>query len=72
VISVIIPVYNEAKALPRTLEHLFQQEGEFEVLAVDGGSTDVTREVMAGFPLVRVSDAPNGRASQMNRGAVSA
>jgi hypothetical protein len=42
VISVIIPVDNEAKALRRILEHLFLQEGEYEVLAVDGGSADAT------------------------------
>jgi hypothetical protein len=66
--SVIIPADNAAKVLPRTLEHLSQQGGEFEVPAVDGGSTDATREVLVGFPLVRVLAAPKGRASQMNGG----
>ena len=70
--SVIIPADNEAKVLPRTLEHLSQQEGEFEVPAVDGGSTDATREVLAGFPLVRVLAAPKGWASQMNGGVADA
>jgi len=48
-ISVVIPCLNEASFIDATLEALAQQEdpGEpFEVLVVDGGSTDGTREVL--------------------------
>lgn len=44
-ISVIIPAYNEEKVLPRTLQALFTQTGEFETILVDGGSTDRTRTI---------------------------
>ena len=37
-ISVIIPTLNEEKALPETLPHLLRQQGDFEVIVVDGGS----------------------------------
>ena len=71
-ISVIIPVLNEEKALPATLNALRQQPGAFETIAVDGGSTDRTREILARYPWVKVTSARKGRASQMNSGACSA
>ena len=46
-ISVIIPTYNEEKALPNTMRALFAQPGEFETIVVDGGSTDRTNEIIA-------------------------
>ncbi len=68
-ISVIIPAYNEEKALPATLEHLLRQRGDFEVIVVDGSSQDRTREVAHAQPRIRLLIAPKGRASQMNAGA---
>ncbi len=80
-ISVIIPTYNEEKALPNTLQALFAQPGSFETLLVDGGSTDRTRAIAKESALspqssvlstVRCLTAPKGRASQMNAGAKQA
>ncbi len=80
-VSVIIPAYNEEKALPATLCALFTQQGDYEVIAVDGGSTDHTLSVLAEFsfseyplpltphPSRLFLTAPKGRASQMNMGA---
>lgn len=68
-ISVVIPAYNEAKALPRTLRQLALQKGHFETIVVDGGSTDGTRDVALDFSGVRVIHAVKGRASQMNAAA---
>jgi len=69
VISVIIPAYNEEKALPTTLARVFAQGMVSEAIVVDGGSTDRTREVAATDPRLQVLAAPKGRASQMNVGA---
>jgi GT2 family glycosyltransferase len=46
-VSVIIPALNEEKYLPRCLESLSRQsrEDQFEIIVVDGGSTDRTVEV---------------------------
>jgi rSAM/selenodomain-associated transferase 2 len=71
-VSVIIPTYNEERALPGTLERLFQQAGEYEVLVVDGGSRDRTCELVAHEARVRLLHASKGRAAQMNRGAAEA
>jgi rSAM/selenodomain-associated transferase 2 len=77
-ISVIIPAYNEEKALPNTLRALFAQQGDYEVIVVDGGSSDRTAEIVRAVGLshqssalspVRLLTAPKGRASQMNAGA---
>ena len=71
-ISVIIPTYNEERALPDTLRHLLRQPGDYEVIVVDGGSADRTREIINAEPRVRLVTAPKGRASQMNAGTKSA
>ncbi len=72
-ISVIIPVYNEEAALPATLRNVLRQSGDYEVLVVDGGSTDRTSELVHAIayedPRVHPVVAPRGRASQMNTGA---
>jgi rSAM/selenodomain-associated transferase 2 len=51
-ISVVIPAYNEEKVLPSTLKALFEQPGEFEVILVDGGSTDRTCAVAKSFGFI--------------------
>ena len=71
-ISVIMPAYNEERALPNTLRALFTQQGDYEVVVVDGGSRDRTIEIARSFPDVLVMTAPKGRASQMNAGAQEA
>lgn len=65
-VSVVVPVLNEAPRLRDSLERLAGQA--FEVIVVDGGSTDASRAIAAGLG-AKVVDAPRGRASQMNAGA---
>ena len=62
--SVVIPAYNEALRLPRTLQlvhaHLTAHYGEWEVIVADDGSTDGTAEAVArDFPWARVLREPN-------------
>jgi rSAM/selenodomain-associated transferase 2 len=68
-VSVIIPVYNEVKALPDALAALRRQPGAHEVIIVDGGSTDATRDVASACAGVKLLRADKGRALQMNAGA---
>jgi rSAM/selenodomain-associated transferase 2 len=72
-VSVVVPVLEEAGALPALLDHLSALPGDFEVVVSDGGSTDGTGEIARRHPLApRVVDAPRGRARQMNVGAMAA
>lgn len=71
-VSVIVPTYNEERALPRTIQSLSRQTGSAEIVVVDGGSTDRTRDIVRARPDLRLLVAPKGRASQMNAGAKSA
>lgn len=68
-IWVIVPTYNEERALPQTLHSVFQQSGPFRVIVVDGGSTDRTQALARQNSRITVLTAPKGRASQMNAGA---
>jgi len=54
-VSVVIPAYNCAKYIAETLESVIQQDyPKLEVLVVDDGSTDHTREVVANLKSDRV------------------
>lgn len=68
-LSIIIPVLNEAGHIATILAALTPLRARgAEVLVVDGGSTDATRELAA--PLAdRVISSERGRARQMNSGA---
>jgi rSAM/selenodomain-associated transferase 2 len=69
-VSVVVPVLDEAATLPGLLDHLAALEGRFEVIVADGGSRDGSAELARAHPVgPHVVDAPRGRAAQMNAGA---
>lgn len=51
-VSVVVPAYNEEQALPYTLDALLRQEGTYEVILVDGGSSDRTRAIVESFGFI--------------------
>ena len=73
-ISVIIPVYNHAGELKKTLAALRAQTfKDFEIIAVNDGSSDNTSSTLKEFFDVRVIDIPHsGAARARNVGASSA
>lgn len=66
-ISVIIPVLNEAAHLPRTLAPLTHLP-DLEVIVVDGGSHDNTPAIAQALKARVIASKP-GRSHQMNQGA---
>jgi glycosyltransferase involved in cell wall biosynthesis len=74
-VSVVIPTYNRAGWLRKTVESILQQtHGPCEVIVVDDGSTDDTEAVCAGLPeAVRYIRQTNGGvATARNRGIAEA
>ncbi|MGI8862902.1 MAG: TIGR04283 family arsenosugar biosynthesis glycosyltransferase [Solirubrobacteraceae bacterium] len=72
-VSVVVPVLNEAARLTSLLDHLATLDGQLELIVADGGSTDETVQLTRGHPCSpRVIEAPRGRAHQMNAGAAVA
>lgn len=68
-VSFIIPTYNAEKTLDACLDSIFAQEypkDKFEVLVIDGGSTDSTANIIKKYPTkmlnnpIRVEDGPYG------------
>ncbi|PAU70240.1 glycosyltransferase [Bifidobacterium italicum] len=67
-VSVVIPIYNQQEYIGECLESLLRQTfTDFEVLAVDDGSTDKTADIITQFanrdPRVRLIGQPNGGVS---------
>ena len=55
VVSVIVPARNEEVSLPACLDSIVSQAGiTFEIIVVDDGSTDRTRQIATSVPGVRV------------------
>jgi glycosyltransferase involved in cell wall biosynthesis len=74
-VSVVIPSYNRAHCILETLESVYSQTfRDFEVVIIDDGSTDNTREVLAPFgDRIRYIHQENrGLAGARNRGIAEA
>lgn len=73
-ISVVIPVYNERSTLEKVIRRVVSVPLEMEVLCVDDGSTDGSREILAQLekehPQVRVFAQPRnmGKGAALRRG----
>jgi rSAM/selenodomain-associated transferase 2 len=71
-LSVVIPGLDEADNLARLLPELAAHCAEAELIVVDGGSADATREIVGRCPGARYLSSGRGRARQMNAGARAA
>ena len=69
-VSIVIPTLNEEDHIAKALSNLLEDPVHKEIIVVDGGSEDLTAEIVKGFPEIRFVNAPQkGRAFQMNHGA---
>lgn len=75
-ISIIIPVYNEAELIAQQLLKLQEQISSSnyvsEIIVVDGGSTDETFTIASKINFICLIKSEKGRAKQMNAGAYQA
>ena len=70
-VSVVIPAYNNAEYTIETVDSILQQtHREFEIIVVDDGSTDGTREALKkyGNAIQYVYKENGGACSAMNLG----
>jgi glycosyltransferase involved in cell wall biosynthesis len=71
-VSVIIPTYNSARYLPEAIESVLAQTyRDFEIVVIDDGSTDNTKEVVAPY-LDRIIflEVPNGGPAKARNRAI--
>lgn len=75
-LSIIVPVYNTSKYLPKCIEHLLDQgfsTDEYEIILINDGSTDDSLAICKGYarryPAIVVIDQPNqGVSAARNHG----
>lgn len=68
-ISVIIPTYNRKALLKNAIESVLNQRNvDFELIVVDDGSTDGTKEIIKQYPLKYIYQENKGPASARNLG----
>lgn len=71
-ISIIIPILNEVDGIHRLLLHLentISKTIDYEIIVVDGGSSDGSQKAVQNHQNVRLISSEKGRAKQLNRGA---
>ncbi len=72
VLSIIVPILNESRYLPRLLASLAGFGDDIEIIFSDGGSTDGSQAMIRTASKVRLLASRRGRATQMNMGAAAA
>lgn len=53
-LSILMPVYNERKTIETIISRVFAQPFDIELIIVDDGSTDGTRDILAGLTDERI------------------
>ena len=66
----IIPCYNSAQTIEKTLNSVFSQKTtfKFEVIVIDNGSTDTTRDIVGKFDLALLYESVKGANHARNLG----
>lgn len=68
-ISIVIPVLNEEKIIEKCLSQFEHQTPPFEIIVVDGGSSDKTKQLVRSFKSVKLLNSELGRGKQLNIGS---
>ncbi|SCA57281.1 putative Glycosyl transferase, group 2 family protein [Candidatus Terasakiella magnetica] len=70
-LSIVIPTYNSAMSLKKTIASLVPPPYAREIIVVDGGSSDATLKIAQELA-DRIVTAPKGRGAQLKAGAEAA
>lgn len=77
-LTILIPVYNQARYLPLCLHSILKQEFQrFEIIAIDDGSTDASRSILDAYAAADsrikvISKSNGGYGSALNVGLAAA
>jgi rSAM/selenodomain-associated transferase 2 len=71
-VSIVVPVLDEAAALPALLDDLAELHGRFEVIVADGGSSDGSADLARAHSSAPRVVSARGRGRQLNAGAEAA
>jgi glycosyltransferase involved in cell wall biosynthesis len=68
--SIVVPTLNQARFIEQTLASISGQTGvRTEIIVIDGGSTDGTREIVERYPVAHfISEKDSGQAEAINKG----
>lgn len=67
-VTIVIPTFNQGQYLPACVDHcLFQTYPTLEIIIIDGGSTDSTKEYLANLQK-KIATATNNPVVRMNSG----
>ena len=74
-VSIVVPSYNQAQFIGRTLESILSQDYPIEVIVIDGGSSDETVDIIQSFGdriTYWVSEPDRGQTHAINKGMARA
>lgn len=74
-ISIIIPSFNQARYLEETLRSVMEQDGDNEIIVIDGGSTDGSVEILRRYEnhlAFWTSQKDRGQTDAINQGLLQA
>ncbi len=73
IVSVVIPAYNEEKHIGKCISSLLSQDySDLEIIVVDDGSKDSTKEIVKKYPVKFLSQDHKGAGAARNYGASEA
>lgn len=68
--SIIVPILNESQSIGAAIDMIRNIKNIYEVIFVDGGSTDGTLDIIP--KEIKIVHSPRGRGMQLNKGAAAA
>lgn len=76
ILSIVVPVYNAAAFVGKTIDNLLEQDVEKEILLVNDGSTDSSSDILSDYSnkydCIKIINKPNGGVSSARNVGIKA